>query len=151
MIRIQFDRPPEFTVALIKPDAVDKSKAIFQMIQKNGFEIAAHSTKKLTEEEARIFYHGQRDSPNFEEMVKHLSSGPVIALFLKKRNAIVDWICLIGDSDPAKAAEGTIRKVFGKTIVKNAVHGSSSKADMLNEAYLSARWKIFFLSTRSCC
>lgn len=118
----------EKTFAIIKPDAVrDRhSGDVIAMIEGNGFDIVRLQKMQLSEDQARSFYSIHKDKPFFNELVEFMSSGPVVIMVLEKENAIKEWRALMGDTDPAKAQEGTIRKKFGKNIGSNAVHGSDS-------------------------
>lgn len=116
------------TFTMIKPDAFSKgnSGAILDKIEKAGFRIVALKKTKLTEEKAGEFYAVHRERPFYGELVEFMSSGPIIAAILEKENAVEEFRKLIGATDPAKAAEGTIRKLFAESVGKNAVHGSDS-------------------------
>jgi len=113
---------------MIKPDAMQKGHAgaILDMIIKAGFKIIALKQTKLSPEKAGEFYAVHRQRPFFGELVDFMSSGPIIAAILEKDNAVSDFRELIGATDPAKAAEGTIRKRYASSIGENAVHGSDS-------------------------
>jgi len=116
------------TLTMIKPDAMQKGHAgaILDMIIKAGFKIIALKQTKLSPEKAGEFYAVHRQRPFFGELVDFMSSGPIIAAILEKDNAVSDFRELIGATDPAKAAEGTIRKRYASSIGENAVHGSDS-------------------------
>lgn len=118
----------EKTLAIIKPDAVAARNVgnIISLIEKNGFDIIRMQKMDLSPDQVRSFYSVHRDKPFFEEMVEFMSYGPIIVMVLEKENAIEDWRKLMGTTDPAKAAEGTIRKLYGTSIGSNAVHGSDS-------------------------
>ena len=118
----------EKTLAIIKPDAVAAGNAdnILAMIEKNGFTILAKKDMHLTKEQAEAFYAVHKGKPFYNELVEFVSSGPIIVMILQKENAIKSWRDLMGATDPAKAADGTIRKLYGKTIGSNAVHGSDA-------------------------
>jgi nucleoside-diphosphate kinase len=113
---------------MIKPDATSKgyTGAILDQIIKAGFSVKAMKWIKLSEEQAGLFYDIHRERPFFGELVKFMSSGPIVAAILEKENAVVDFRTLIGATNPAQAAEGTIRKNFAASIGENAVHGSDS-------------------------
>jgi nucleoside-diphosphate kinase len=116
------------TFTMIKPEAVangDMGK-IIDMIINAGFKIKALKLTKLTPEKAGKFYEVHKDRPFYGELVEYMSSGPVVAAILEKDNAVEDFRKLIGATDPAEAAEGTIRKRFAKSKAENAVHGSDS-------------------------
>ena len=116
------------TFTMIKPDAfgAGNSGAILSMIEKAGFRLIAMKITKLTGETAGAFYAVHKERPFYGELVQYMSSGPIIAAILEKDNAVADFRKLIGATDPAKADEGTIRKLFAKSISANAVHGSDS-------------------------
>ena len=116
------------TFTMIKPDAVKAghSGAILAQIQKAGFRIVAMKKTKLSEEKASEFYAVHKERPFYGELVAFMSSGPIISAILEKDNAVDDFRTLIGSTNPAEAAEGTIRKLYAKSIGENAVHGSDS-------------------------
>lgn len=118
----------ERTLAIIKPDAVKAgfADAIIGHIEKNDFKIVEQKKVQLTKEEAQGFYAEHKERPFFEELVNFMTSGSVIIMVLERDNAIRGWRDLMGDTDPAEAAEGTIRKVFGTSKGSNATHGSDS-------------------------
>lgn len=113
---------------MIKPDAVEANNIgpILAMINKAGFRILAMKYMRLTREQAGHFYAVHKERPFYGELTEYMSSGPIVAAILSKENAVADYRQLIGATDPAKADEGTIRKVFAKSIAANAVHGSDS-------------------------
>jgi len=113
---------------MIKPDAFSKghSGAIIDKILKSGFRIAALKLTRLSKEKAGEFYAVHKERPFYGELVDFMSSGPIIAAILEKDNAVADFRKLIGATDPAKADEGTIRKLFAASVGENAVHGSDS-------------------------
>lgn len=116
------------TFTMIKPDAFSdgNSGAIIKMIEEAGFKINAMKLTLLTAERAGQFYAVHKERPFFGDLVKYMTSGPIIAIVLEKNNAVEDFRKLIGATNPADAAEGTIRKMFAKSIEANAVHGSDS-------------------------
>ena len=116
------------TFTMIKPDATAKGNtgAILEMINKAGFRIAAMKMTKLSKEKAGEFYAVHAERPFYGELVNFMSSGPITAAILEKENAVDDFRKLIGATNPAEAAEGTIRKLFAASIGENAVHGSDS-------------------------
>src|SRR5580658_477200 len=116
------------TFTMIKPDAFSKghSGAIIDKIIKSGYRIVALKLTKLTADKAGEFYAVHRERPFYGELVQFMSSGPIIAAILEKDNAVADFRKLIGATDPAKADEGTIRKLFATSVGENAVHGSDS-------------------------
>lgn len=113
---------------MIKPDATSKgyTGAILDQIIKAGYSVKAMKWIKLSEEQAGLFYDIHRERPFFGELVQFMSSGPIVAAILEKDNAVADFRTLIGATNPAQAAEGTIRKNFAASIGENAVHGSDS-------------------------
>jgi len=118
----------ERTLAIIKPDAVRAGVAgeIIAQIQQAGFRILGMKLIRLNEDQAGAFYAVHRERPFYRELVRYMSSGPVVPMALEKVNAIADFRTLIGATDPAEAAEGTIRKRFGRSKGENAIHGSDS-------------------------
>ena len=116
------------TLAILKPDAVinGHSGAIIDLIIKTGFKIMAMKMVHLTKSSAEGFYAVHKERPFFGELVEYMTSGPCISIALEKENAVEDYRKLIGATDPAKADEGTIRKLYAKDIQSNAVHGSDS-------------------------
>ena len=118
----------EQTLSIIKPDAVERNldneiKAIFK---NKGFKIIKEKKLKLEKSEAEQFYKVHETKPFYNDLCEYLSSGTVIVMILEKENAIKSNRDLMGATDPNKAEEGTIRKLFGKSIDKNSVHGSDS-------------------------
>jgi nucleoside-diphosphate kinase len=113
---------------MIKPDATAKgyTGAILDQIIKAGFKVKAMKWIQLTEEQAGLFYDVHRARPFFQELVDFMISGPIVAAILEKENAVADFRELIGATNPAQAAEGTIRKLYAASIGENAVHGSDS-------------------------
>lgn len=124
------------TFTMIKPDAVEANNIgpILAMINKAGFRIQAMKYMHLTKEQAGKFYAVHKERPFFGELTEYMSSGPIVAAVLKKSNAVVDFRELIGATDPSKAAEGTVRKLFAKSIAANAIHGSDSDENAAIEA-----------------
>ncbi len=119
------------TFTMIKPDAMKNGHAgaILDKIIKAGFHISALKLTRLTPERAGEFYAIHKERPFYTELVNFMSSGPIIAAILTKKNAVEEFRNLIGATDPAKAAEGTIRKLFAGSVGENAVHGSDSDAN----------------------
>jgi nucleoside-diphosphate kinase len=113
---------------MIKPDAVAAGNIgnILQMINNAGFRIVAMKYTKLSIEQAGQFYAVHSARPFYGELTEFMSSGPIVAAILEKDNAVEDFRKLIGATNPADAAEGTIRKMYAKSIGENAVHGSDS-------------------------
>ena len=113
---------------MIKPDAVEAGNigGITKMIEDAGFKIVAMKYTRLTPELAGAFYAVHKERPFYGELVEYMSSGPIVAAILEKDNAVADFRKLIGATNPAEAEEGTIRKIYAKSIAANAVHGSDS-------------------------
>ena len=116
------------TFAIIKPDAVAANQAgeILALIQKRGFRIAGMKMKRLSQIEAEGFYGVHKERPFFASLVKFMTEGPVVVLALEAENAIQKWRDTMGATNPANAAEGTIRKMFAASIERNCVHGSDA-------------------------
>ena len=116
------------TLGIIKPDAVSKNVIgkIISIIEENEIKIKAMKMVKLTEEQAKGFYYVHKDKPFFNDLIKFMTSGPVVLMLLEGENVIERWRKIMGVTDPAKADEGTIRKLYGTDIEKNAVHGSDA-------------------------
>ena len=119
---------PNRTFTMIKPDAfkAGNSGAILKMIETAGFKIVAMKATQLTPAQAGKFYEVHQERPFYTDLCAYMSSGPIIAVILEKDNAVEDFRTLIGATNPANAAEGTIRKIFATSIEANAVHGSDS-------------------------
>jgi len=116
------------TFSAIKPDAVAAGQAgeILAMIQKSGFRILALRQTRLTEAQARGFYAVHAQRPFFEGLVKFMTEGPIIVMALERDNAIAGLREVMGATNPANAAEGTIRKLYAVNVGENSVHGSDS-------------------------
>lgn len=123
------------TFTMIKPDAVKNGNIgnILQMINNAGFRIVAMKYTKLSLEAAGKFYEVHSARPFYGELTQFMSSGPIVAAILEKDNAVADFRTLIGATNPAEAAEGTIRKAYATSIGENAVHGSDSDENALIE------------------
>jgi nucleoside-diphosphate kinase len=113
---------------MIKPDAMKSGHAglIIDKIIKEGYKLVALKMIKLSADKAGEFYAVHKARPFYGELVDFMSSGPVIAAVLEKENAVADFRTLIGATNPAQAAEGTIRKLYAASVGENAVHGSDS-------------------------
>ncbi len=113
---------------MLKPDAVENGHMgkIIDMIINAGFEVKAMKYTRLTEEQAKEFYAVHAERPFYGELVEYMTSGPIVAAILEKDNAVADFRALIGATDPAEAADGTIRKLYAESKGRNAVHGSDS-------------------------
>lgn len=120
--------PTNRTFTMIKPDAVKSGHvgAILAMINNAGFKILAMKYTKLSAEKAGEFYAVHKERPFYGELVEFMSSGPIVAAILEKNNAVEDFRKLIGATNPAEAAPGTIRALYAKNIGENAVHGADS-------------------------
>ena len=116
------------TFTMIKPDAVEAGNtgAIVKMIEEAGFRIVAMKKTQLTKERAGEFYAVHRERPFYNDLTTYMSSGAIVPMILEKEAAVADFRTLIGATNPAQAAEGTIRKLFAKSIEANAIHGSDS-------------------------
>jgi nucleoside-diphosphate kinase len=125
-----------FTFAIIKPDAVRTGKTgpILAMINEAGFELIAMKMIGMTRTQAESFYNIHKERSFFTDLVEFMSSGPVVVMILKHENAVEEFRKLIGATDPAKAAAGTIRKIFAVSVQMNAVHGSDSNDNAKREA-----------------
>jgi len=118
----------EKTLAIIKPDAVaaGHAQAIIDRINAEGFTILSSKNVHLTKDEAQQFYAVHKERPFYGELVEFMCSGPVTVLALQKENAIKEWRDLMGDTNPANAADNTLRKLYGTDIGNNATHGSDA-------------------------
>ena len=116
------------TFTMLKPDALENGHTgkIIDMIIQAGFQIKAMKLTQLTTEQAQKFYEVHAERPFYGELVEYMTSGPIVAAILEKDNAVADFRALIGATDPADAAEGTIRKYYAESKGRNAVHGSDS-------------------------
>ena len=124
------------TFTMIKPDAVgnEHTGKIIDDILVGGFSIKAMKFIRLSTAQAESFYDIHRERPFFNDLVSYMTSGPIVAAVLEKDNAVADFRTLIGATNPAEAAEGTIRKQFATSIGENAVHGSDSDENAWIEA-----------------
>ena len=116
------------TFTMLKPDALENGHTgkIIDMIIQAGFQIKAMKLTQLTTEQAQKFYEVHAERPFYGELVEYMTSGPIVAAILEKDNAVADFRTLIGATDPADAAEGTIRRYYAESKGRNAVHGSDS-------------------------
>ena len=121
---------------MLKPDAVANGYigAILENITAAGFRIVAMKMTQLTKADAEAFYAIHAERPFFGELVEYMTSGPIVSAVLEKDNAVEDFRTLIGATNPAEAAEGTIRKMYAESISANAVHGSDSDENAAIEA-----------------
>ena len=118
----------ERTLSIIKPDAVERNldNEIKQMFIKNGFNILKEKKIQIEKSEAEKFYKVHETKPFYSDLCSYLSSGPIVAMILEKKNAVADNRKLMGATNPKDAEDGTIRKKYGISIDKNSVHGSDS-------------------------
>jgi nucleoside-diphosphate kinase len=123
------------TLAIIKPDAVTggRSGQILAHLEKEGFRIRAARLVRLTEAQAGAFYEVHRGRPFYPELVTFMTSGPCMPLALERDDAVTPYRTVIGATDPAEAAPGTIRKLYAESKGRNAVHGSDSDANAARE------------------
>lgn len=128
---------------MIKPDAVQNGHigAILEKINAAGFRIVSMKMTQLSRRDAEQFYAIHSERPFFGELVDYMTSGHIVAAILEKENAVEDFRTLIGATNPAEAAEGTIRKLYAESIAANAIHGSDSDENAAIEGY-------FFFSVR---
>ena len=124
------------TFTMIKPDAMRAENAgnIIAHIQKAGFRLVAMKLTQLSKADAEAFYAVHKERPFYGELVEFMSSGPIVAAILEKDNAVEDFRKLIGATNPAEAAEGTIRALYATSIGENAVHGADPDENALREA-----------------
>lgn len=133
----------ELTFALIKPNVVEGCKigAVLEMIEKNDFEILAMQMFCLTTDQAQGFYAEHKDQEFFSRLIDFITSGRVVALVLKKTNAVKSFRSLIGTTNPETADPETIRNLFGETVTRNAIHGSDSNENASVEiSYFFPNW-----------
>ena len=125
----------ERTFSILKPDATERSLtgAINALIEKAGLRIVAQKRVRITKEQAERFYAVHKARPFFGELVSFMTSGPVVVQVLEGENAIAKYRDVMGATDPAKAAEGTIRKVHARSIGENSVHGSDAPETAVKE------------------
>jgi nucleoside-diphosphate kinase len=136
----------DYTFSIIKPNSVRTGKTgpILAMINEAGFQIAAMKMIRLTKDQAESFYDVHKGKPFYEGLVEFMTSGPVVVMILKHDNAVESFRLLIGSTDPAKAAEGTIRHEFAVNVQMNAVHGSDSPENAAREAnFFFSRVEVF--------
>ena len=124
------------TFTMVKPDATGKNYTgeILAMITKAGFKIKAIKMVRLTKLQAEGFYAVHKEKGFFADLVTFMTSGPVVAAMLEKDNAVEDFRKLIGATNPANAAEGTVRKKFASSVQENSVHGSDSDENAIIES-----------------
>jgi len=121
----------EQTLSIIKPDAVERNldSKIKSFFEKNNLKILQSKKVKISKEEAYEFYKVHQTKPFYNELCNYLSSGPIVVMILEGENAVLKNRQLMGATDPLKAEDGTLRKMYGISIDKNAVHGSDSLAN----------------------
>jgi len=125
----------DVTFTIIKPSAMKNRYIgpIFDLINRNGFKFIGIRMIQFNRERAEEFYNEHKDKAFFDSLVQYMTSGPVVVAALQKENAVNDFRELIGNTDPAKAAHGTLRKMFAFSKQENAVHGSDSDASAERE------------------
>ncbi len=134
------------TFTMLKPDAVENGHigAILDQITASGFRIVAMKMTQMSKMEAEAFYAIHKERPFFGELVEFMTRGPIVAAILEKDNAVEDFRALIGATNPAEAAEGTIRKKYAASIGENAIHGSDSDENAAIEgAFHFAQKEVF--------
>tara|TARA_B100000524_G_scaffold344631_1_gene242136 strand:- start:2066 stop:2482 length:417 start_codon:yes stop_codon:yes gene_type:complete len=116
------------TFTMLKPDSIRNGNigVILDMILKAGFKIKAMKFTKMSTKKAGDFYAIHSERPFFKDLIEYMTSGPIVAAILEKENAVNDFRDLIGSTNPAEAKDGTIRKIYAKSISENAIHGSDS-------------------------
>lgn len=140
-----------FTLSIIKPDAVKKNYIvpILNNIHNNGFLIVAIKMKMFSIEDAKVFYKMHINSLFFQSIILFMSSGPSLVMLLEKKNAIKDFRQLIGNTDPKKASKNTIRKIYGESLEKNAIHGSDNIESAIREIHLNFSLEEIFSSKKN--
>jgi len=124
------------TFSMIKPDGVENGHigSILEKISKAGFKIVALKLTHLTKNDAESFYSIHNERPFYNDLISFITRGPIVAMVLEKENALDDFRTLIGSTNPLDAAEGTIRKLFAKSVGENAIHGSDSNENSMIES-----------------
>ena len=124
------------TLMMIKPDAIENGHIgnILEKVTSAGFFIRALKLTQLTVNDAESFYEVHKERPFFKELINFITRGPIVAAILEKENAVSDFRTLIGSTNPAEAAEGTLRKLYANSMGENAVHGSDSDENAAIEA-----------------
>ena len=133
------------TLSIIKPDAVARNLQgeILAMIQKSGLRVVAMKMIRLTRAQAEAFYEVHKDRPFYADLVEYMTSGPVVSSVLEGENAIAAYRALMGATNPANAAEGTIRRLYAESVQANAVHGSDAPETAAREvAFFFSRTEI---------
>ena len=123
------------TFTMIKPEAVEAKKSgdILARIESSGFKIISLKKVHLSTDEASEFYEVHKEKHFYKDLIDYMSGGPIIAAILQKENAVADFRKLIGSTDPINAEKGTIRKEFAESMSKNAIHGSDSNENAIQE------------------
>jgi len=130
------------TYSMIKPEAVaaGKAGAILAILEREGFKLRAAKLLRLSRAQAEGFYYVHQERPFFGALTEYISSGPVLAMILERENAITKLREVMGATDPAKAADGTLRKQFGTSLQENAIHGSDSpESAAFESSYIFSR------------
>ena len=124
------------TLTIVKPDAFNSGKAgkIIGHLEQNGFKVVAARVLHMTEGQAGAFYEVHKERPFFGSLVKFMTSGPCMPMVLEKDNAVLALRDAIGATDPAEAAEGTVRKLFAESKERNAIHASDSDDNAARES-----------------
>src|SRR4030043_2075983 len=139
----------KITLTMIKPSAVASQYIgpILNMINDAGFRIIAMKMTKMTVKQAEEFYAIHKGKPFYNSLVAYMSSGPIVSAILEKENAVQDYRTLLGATNPAEAAEGTIRKKYAESVERNAVHGSDSDENAVMECdfFFSKTERILYL------
>ena len=127
----------ERTYAMIKPDAVaaGNSGKIIDLIEKNGFRIVAMKKLHMTRAQGEAFYGVHKERPFFTSLVTFMTEGPIVALVMEREDAIKTWREVMGATNPANAAEGTVRKLYATNIERNAAHGSDAPETAAEETH----------------
>jgi nucleoside-diphosphate kinase len=126
---------PQATLCIVKPDAVANKQTarVLQRVLDEGFELQALELRTLVREEVEGFYAAHRERGFFRELVEFMCSGPVVLAALRRPDAVAHWRAVIGSTNPADAAPGTLRRLYGTDVGRNAVHGSDSAENGLRE------------------
>ncbi len=136
----------QITFTMLKPDAIEANNIgpIIHKINTGGFKILAMKYLQLTTEQASKFYDVHKERHFYSELVSYMTRGPIVAMVLEKSNAVNDFRKLIGATDPTKAEEGTIRKLFATSIANNAIHGSDSDENAaIESAFFFSQLEMF--------
>ncbi len=143
----------KITFSIIKPDAVENEYIgpILKMIQDAGFHIVTMKMTQLTNNQAEQFYLVHKDKAFYKDLVDFMISGPIVVMMLEKTNAVADFRKLVGATDPGKAEEGTIRKLYAGSVQNNAVHGSDSDENAIIECDFFFATNERFYKEEDCC